>query len=177
MRYFIAHLLNDSVAKYHHSLVYELSDRFDINISKGLFPTHFTIKAPFDTDDTTAIKNELEKFASVHYAPSFTIQNFGHFNKRVIFLDVSLNEILSTVVWDIQNTIKKIPGLSWGEHEPLKNLHITVTKNFDVTKFDAVWRYLTQKTAPLFELSFDNIALLRLENNVWTVDSIYYLNH
>lgn len=177
MRYFIAYLLDDSVTKYHHSLVNELSERFDLNIGIGLFPTHITLKAPFVVIDVTEIKEALREFASTHYAPSFTIQKFGCFDKRVVFLDVSLNEILSTVVWDMQNAIKKIPNLSWGEHEPLKNLHITVAKNFDSTKFNAIWSYLMQKNAPLFELSFNNIALLRLENNVWVVDSIYYLNH
>lgn len=176
MRYFIAYLLDDSVAKYHHSLVNELSERFDLNIGTGLFPTHITIKAPFDTDDATEIKEALRKVASTHYAPSFTLQNFGYFDKRAVFLDVSLNEILSTVVWDVQNAIKKVPDLQWREHEPLKNLHVTVAKNFDSTKFNAIWGYLMQKNAPLFELSFDNIALLRLENNVWVVDNIYPLN-
>lgn len=177
MRYFIAYLLDDSVAKYHHSLVNELSERFELSIGIGLFPTHITIKAPFDTDDATEIKEVLREFASTHYSPSFTIQKFGCFNKKVVFLDVSPNEMLSTIVWDVQNAIKKIPDLSCGEHEPLKNLHITVTKNFDSAKFNAICRYLMQKNAPLFELSFNNIALLRLENNVWVVDSIYYLNH
>lgn len=176
MRYFIAYLASKPLAEYHQTLVKELAEKFGLEISGGYFPTHITLKAPFDIDNVTAIKDELGNFASVHYAPSFTIQNFGHFDRKVIFLNVSLNEILSTVTWDLQNMLMQTLNLSWGKHEPLMASHVTVAKKIDTTKFDVIWNHLMQKDVPSFDLSFDNIALLRLEKDVWVVDSVYFLN-
>ncbi len=176
MRYFIAHILEDYVAIYHSALAGELSTGFGVNASASLFPAHITIKAPFNMDDVTEIKEELKKFASTHYAPSFTIQNFGHFGDKVIFLDVERNCMLSILVWDIQNTIKKVTDLTWEKHEPLEILHVTIAKNFDTKKFDAIWHRLLMKNSPTFKLSFNNVTLLRLEDNAWVVDSVYYLN-
>lgn len=176
MRYFIAYLASKPLAEYHQALVKELAEKFGLEIGAGYFPTHITLKAPFDLNDATVIKDALEKFASVHYAPSFTIKNFGHFDRKVIFLDVSLNEILSTITWDLQNTLKQIHNLSWREHEPLRNFHVFVAKRIDTMKFDAIWSHLMQKKVPSFDLLFDNITLLRLENDAWVVDSVYQLN-
>lgn len=175
MRYFIAHLPSGPIEKFHYDLVHDVALHFGLKVRAGYFPTHITIKAPFETEDTTVLKAELKKFTKSHHASTFSIHNFGHFGDNVIFLDVTLPEETSLTVTALQDTLKQLPELSWGEHEPLRHLHITVAKKDIAEKFDDIWNYLREKRAPQFDLLFDNIALLRFENDVWVVDSTYPL--
>ncbi|OHA80069.1 MAG: hypothetical protein A2747_00385 [Candidatus Yonathbacteria bacterium RIFCSPHIGHO2_01_FULL_44_41] len=176
MRYFIAHLVKNPAAEYHRALVQYIAKRFDLKISAGYFPTHITLKAPFETQDITEAKDVLEKFTATHHALPFAVRGFGHFQNNVIFLDVELPQETSRAVKELQWALNSVPEIQWGEHEPLENLHITVAKKDIIKKFDNIWGYIEEKDIPQFDLLFDNIALLRFEDDVWIVDSVYALS-
>lgn len=176
MRYFIAHLVDGSVAQYHRTLVEDVAAQFNLEIIRGQFPTHITLKAPFESDDAVAIKNVLKKFMVTHYAQPFTICGFGHFQNKVVFLDVELPQNTSRVVKELQWALNGIHDIQWGAHEPLENLHVTIAKKSIAEKFDSIWEYLCEKEPLQFDLLLDNVALLRFENDAWVVDSVYVLN-
>lgn len=176
MRYFIAHLLRGTIAEYHRALVYDVAARFDLKISAGYFPSHISLKEPFEIDDVSVIRNKIKESAAAHHASPFTIRGFGHFDNQVIFLDVILSKEILHTVRGLQNAVGEIPEIPWGEYEPLKNFHLTVAKNDITKKFDEVWKYLTEMNAPKFDLLFDNVALFLSKDDKWVVDSVYPLN-
>ncbi|MEK7134269.1 MAG: 2'-5' RNA ligase family protein [Patescibacteria group bacterium] len=178
MRYFIAHLLRGPIAEYHRMLVYDVATRFDLKISAGYFPSHITIKEPFEAtaERIDDLKNMLVAFSRTYHIAPFTIYGFGCFGDRVIFLDVTLSTEASRISADLQDVVIKNLVLLWGKYEPLKNFHLTIAKNDVAEKFDDIWGYLMTKHTPTFNLSFDNIALFRREEDAWVVESIYPLS-
>ncbi|MCK9345143.1 MAG: 2'-5' RNA ligase family protein [Candidatus Pacebacteria bacterium] len=174
-RYFIAHLLAAPVAKYHEGLVRELAEKFDLKMSSGYFPTHITLKAPFEADDEEipAVRQALQETTQTSVAPGYTICGFGHLGRRVITLDVVHSREAEYMHDRLIKKLKAIPFLTWGSHEPIMHLHITLAKKDIEPKFDKVWEYLKQKETPAFHRSLDNIVLLRKENDAWVVDSQY----
>lgn len=177
MRYFIAHLPKGPIVGYHRGIVQDVASRFHLGIDSSLFPTHFTIKAPFEIEEIDSVKNVLGEFAKTHSPYYFDVYKFGHFDNNVIYLNVRLHQKANNVlVTRLQDTLKELPGLTWGEYEPLRKFHITVAKKGIAEKFDDIWDYVQEKPTPHFELLFDNVALLRKENSAWVVDSFYPLS-
>lgn len=175
MRYCIAHLVQGTAKKYHHALVEDVASRFDLKLKPEYFPSHITLKAPFEKDDLTIVKIELEKFADAHHVHPFVIHKFGHFERSAIFLEASLPEETARVAHGLQNALRKqTPQTSWRDYEAHKNFHLTITKDAS-EKFVDIWNYLKEAGAPQFELPFDNIALLHLKDGAWSTDHVYHL--
>lgn len=182
MRYFIAHVLESHVAENHRALVEDIAARFDLKVTPGYFPTHLTLKAPFEAtpEQIDSVKNLLNSFSHMFRESGrpaqFIVHDFKHFERLVVALDVQLSAQASLLTSTLNRMLMAYSWLTWGNHEPLKNFHITIAKNNIEGKFDQIWSYLKQRGAPHFDLMFDNIALLKLENDAWVVDSMYKLN-
>ncbi|MFA5997608.1 MAG: 2'-5' RNA ligase family protein [Candidatus Paceibacterota bacterium] len=173
--YFIAHLLGAPVAKYHGELVEELAKKFDLEVSKGYFPTHITHKAPFeaDEDEIVRVKDSLQRAVQDWEAGSYVVQGFSHFGRQIISLDIVHSIEVEDFHQLLIEKLMKLRFLDWLGHEPVMALHIALAKKGLIEKFDEVWDYLQQKQTPAFHRSLDNIALLRLDGNVWVIDSFY----
>jgi len=174
-RYFIAHLPAIHVAKYHGVLVGELAKKFDLEVSKGYFPTHFTLKAPFECDEgeIAIVKNTLQQITQKGRAGSYVIKGFGHFGRQIITLDIVHSIEVEDFHQLLIERLSKISFLDWKSHEPVVDLHIAVAKKGVVGEFDEIWSHLQQKQPPVFHCSLDNIALMRLESAVWVIESFY----
>jgi len=175
MRYCIAHLVQGAAKKHHHTLVEDIASRFDLKLRPEYFPSHITLKAPFEKDDLSIVELELEKFAEAHHVHPFVIHKFGHFERSAIFLETSFPRETARVAHGLQNALRKqTPQTSWRDYEAHKNFHLTVTKDAS-EKFEDIWEYLKEMGSPQFELLFDNIALLHFQDGAWSVDKVYQL--
>ncbi|MCK9345142.1 MAG: 2'-5' RNA ligase family protein [Candidatus Pacebacteria bacterium] len=177
MRYSIVHLPEGTVKRYHYALVQDIAKRFSLSVNTEFFPTHVTLKSPFEKADLMLTKIELEKFARAHHPHPFVVHGFGHFETDTIFLDVSLPRETERAVEGLRNAIRKqIPETSWKAHESRKHFHITVAKGVD-EKFWAIWEYVNKKQVPEFVFPFNNVALLCLDGGKLTVDTIHHIDN
>lgn len=174
-RYFIAHIPPENISKYHKELVGKLAKKFELETSAGYFPTHITLKAPFEAteEDIIEIKHKLQEIAHEDTHPTYVVQGFGHLGRGIITLDIIHSHEFECFHKKLTGALKSLPFMMWSNHEPIMHTHITLAKKDVEVKFDEVWGYLKQKSSPSFSGALDNIALLRREDSGWVVDSLY----
>ncbi len=166
MRYFIAHIIQGPIAIYHRNIVEDIATQFGTTTSAGYFPSHITLKAPFEMSDTAIVEQLLKEFASGSHAFPFKLRGFGHFDNSVIFFDTDMPHEARVAIEGLQQSLRTVPDLSWGEQEPLKNFHLTVAKQLTPEQFEKISAYLVEKHH-YFEVLFDNVTLLRFEDGKW----------
>lgn len=177
-RYFIAHIANKRLAEYHHRNTKDLARKFNLLEGSGFYPSHITLKAPFEAtnDEISAVKWVLQKITKDAYSPPFVAQGFGHFGRRILTIDVVHSIELEILHLRLIKGLESLPFVKWRDHEPITHLHLTIAKGAISEKFDEIWEYLKQQETPAFHCRLDNIAILRFENGQWVVDETYQLN-
>lgn len=178
-RYFIAHLPGPNIKGYHRAITHQIGGHFGIDIDTT--SAHITLKAPFeaDSEQIEKLKAELLLFSKEYQVShknglSFSVNGFGHLGRLLITLDVIHSIQMEVLATKLQDMLKGFPWITWSKHEPIFHFHITVVKG--VTKeFDDIWWHLSEKSVPQFDCYLDDFALLRSEDGVWLVDSVYRL--
>ncbi|MES2014632.1 MAG: 2'-5' RNA ligase family protein [Patescibacteria group bacterium] len=170
MRYFVAHLLSGDAKNYHENLTRELASKYRIIPLHERMPPHLTIKPPFETDDAGIAEVERTLRAFLHHerAVALTIQGFGRFGFRTIYMDVHKStEAVSFVRRAIEVLNTHIP---WMPAYPLEGnkLHASVARFLNRRQFRRIWREL-RTLRPQFETLLDTIVILKKEDRVWRI--------
>lgn len=173
MKYFVAHLLSGDAKAYHASLTRELAAKHRIIPLHDRIPPHITVKPPFETDEAgiKEVERVLRSFARGEHAVPLSIDGFGRFGFRTIYMDVyKSTEVVSLVRRAIQALNSNIP---WMTTSPLEGnkLHASVARFLDRRKFRRIWREL-RILRPSFESVFDTIAILKKEGSSWGIMSV-----
>jgi len=173
VKYFVAHLLSGDAKAYHANLTRELAARFRIIPLHARIPPHVTIKPPFETDEAGIrdVERTLRSFARGERAVPLSIDGFGRFGFRTIYMDVYKSaEVVSLVRRAIQTLNSNLP---WMTASPLEGnkLHASVARFLDRRQFRRIWREL-RVLRPRFESTFDTIAILKKDGAEWKVMSV-----
>lgn len=174
-RYVIVCLFKDDILKFHEKIVDDVCNNF--KVKKQKLPAHFTIKAPFETDNIKEIENIIEKFVKNNHKQNIKIQGFNKFRTDVVFMKVIPSKEALKVHDNFINNLKKISWLKWKHHEgndKNKVFHCTIVSRLNKDKFFPIWEYVNKYT-PQFETYFDNISILKWENNKWETYKEYIL--
>lgn len=174
-RYFIAYVLSGPAAEYHRTLVQNIGEHFGLPTGPRYFPSHWTIKAPFEAtfEEISEVRAILSSLPRTFRAAPFTIQGFGHFGRRIITLDILPSSPMEHAVKKIQESLKTLPWMEWGAHEPIFHFHVTLAKKFPTERFDVIWEYVQKYGTPRFNCIFNEITILRYHNNEWVLDRAY----
>ena len=86
MRYVVVSVVKGKAGIFNNNLRKEVYEKFNAKSSK--LPAHFTIKAPFETDNIIELENILDKFSKENYCAPYKIKGYDHFDDRVIFMKV-----------------------------------------------------------------------------------------
>lgn len=173
MLYVIVCLINDKVKDFHHQLVEDVCQRF--NVKRQRLQSHFTLKAPFESTDILEIEKATENFCLSHCASPFTMSGYNHFNDNVIYMDIKPSIDTRKNCEAYKNLLRTIPGLDWKRNESKKHkFHCTVVSKLSKDSFEHIWFYVNHFPYS-FDCSFDNITIMRLDKDGWVVEKSYRL--
>lgn len=173
MKYFVAHLLSGDAKTYHANLTRALAAKYRIIPLHDRIPPHITVKPPFETDEQgiKEVERVLRAFARGEQRVPLSIDGFGRFGFRTIYMDVyKSTEVVSLVRRAIQALNSNIP---WMTTSPLEGnkLHASVARFLDRRQFRRIWREL-RVLRPKFESVLDTIAILKKEKNAWEIMTV-----
>ncbi|WP_138207708.1 2'-5' RNA ligase family protein [Haloimpatiens lingqiaonensis] len=167
-RFVIVCLINGDALKFHENLTSTIKSNFGVNPQK--LPAHFTIKAPFETDNLTNIsdlENLINKFCLTNSKSGINLNGFNHFGNRVIYMNINPSTEAVYTYKKFIDELKKLTWLEWKSNEfKEKVFHCTVATKFQQYKFQGIWDFVNNYS-PNFQLHFDNISILSWENNHW----------
>lgn len=167
MRYVIVCNIGGKAAKLNAKLAADLKYKFNAGRSK--LSAHFTIKAPFETDENNIIEleNILEKFQSDFKGYEISIDGFDKFREDVIYMPVKLSKEARNVYDKLINELKKLNWLEWKRNEDKnKVFHCTIVSKRVKNNFEEIWEYVNKYNCN-FKANFDNITLYKWEKNNW----------
>ncbi|AQS10232.1 hypothetical protein CLOBY_23750 [Clostridium saccharobutylicum] len=174
MRYVIVCILKGTAGDFNNNLRKELMQNFKTRSSK--LPAHFTIKAPFEYDEEiTDLNKILEEFCENEKAESFMINNYGHFDDRVIYMNVNMSKEAKAVhdrLIDKMNTLHYIKFENKDGKD--KTFHVTLASKRLKPLFYEVWEYVHKYPCEFYCL-FDNITIYKWEENTWKLYKEYKL--
>lgn len=174
MRYVIVCLIKGEALKFHEETVKNIVEKF--NVKRQRLPAHFTIKAPFETDNIKEIENLTEKFCSEHKAHSAVIDGFGHFGEAVVYMDVQLSKEAVKIHDKYIDLLKTVNWLEWKRNEGKGRVfHCTLVSKLQPEKFTSIWEYVSNFKCH-FPIYFDNISILRWEKDRWVTHKEFKLS-
>ncbi len=172
MKYFVAHLLSGDVERYYEALSREISRRFQTLPLHERVPAHITLKPPFETDEdgVQSVERALRSFARTIDPIPLTINGFGKFGFRTIYLNVNNEEAIECVRKSVSFMNTHFPWMPHPIHEGNKP-HISVARFLDRTESRHIWRQLKDSRVR-FSTYIDNVAILRKEERKWRLHTL-----
>lgn len=175
MRYVLVCDINGEAAKLNEKLAFDLKQKFNTGRSK--LGAHFTIKAPFETDEKNIVelKSILEKFKDNFKSYSMDIKGYLNFRRDVIYMPVILSEEAKEVHDCLIDELQTLDWLQWKSNEVKEKVfHCTIVSKRVRQNFKEALDYVNMYKCN-FKSSFDNITLYKWEKNTWVLDESYKL--
>lgn len=165
MRYVIVCLIKGEALEFHEKLVSEICEKF--NVKRQRLPAHFTIKAPFETNNIEEIENLINVFTKDRHKAKIDIDGFGHFREDVVFMDVRPSSEAIKVHDDFIDLLKNVDWLEWKRNEGKGRVfHCTLVSKIPRGKYHDIWNYTISHNCS-FHIQFDNISILRWDKDRW----------
>ncbi|MBD7913400.1 MULTISPECIES: 2'-5' RNA ligase family protein [Clostridium] len=175
MRYVVVSLVKGEAGKFNNDLRKEVWQRFKAKSSK--LPAHFTIKAPFEyCGDISLLENVLEKFCEKEKAQKYEIDGYGHFNERVIYMNVNMSKEGKALHDRLISEMSLIPYIKFDKKDGKNKIfHVTIASKNLGPIYDKVWGYVNENLCDFNDCYFDNIVIYKWEDNTWKVFKEYNL--
>lgn len=166
-RYVLVCDIGGEAFEFHKNIVNEVCSRFNKRPQK--LPAHFTLKAPFETDQVEDMVKVLENFAKNKNKTPININGFGSFRQDVVYMDIKMSDAAKVVHDELIDEISKIPWLEFKKNEGKDRVfHCTILSRRIKDRFHEIMDYVKQNQCK-FDSYFDNLTLYRFENNTWVV--------
>lgn len=171
MRYMIAHMLRGDAQKYHENLSRALASAYRLRSVTTTIDPHLTIKAPFDalSTDLYTVEHIVEHFVRTKDPLPYTVGHFGHFDGRVVFMDVAAPETVRDFIGELKEELKQLPWLEFKPHETNTKLHATLCYPKDVPQATEIVEKLTERGGKEFLCTLDTVAILRKSERRWEI--------
>lgn len=174
MKYFIGYLIQGDVARWHVQTAKDISEKFNTWKIHEKIPPHITIFRPFDVEDISSIKDLLSEWTAGSTASRFSLIDFGHFDKRVIFAKVITSEPVIGAVSSLQKKIE-VANINPAKDYPSDwHPHATLANHIDSSVFKEIWSYILTLPKPNLSLPFDNLTIFySTGNRGWEVGDYF----
>ncbi len=173
MKYVVVSVVKGSAGDFNNNLRKDVFNKFGAKSSK--LPAHFTIKAPFETNDIDSLDITLNSFCKNHSKANYQIKCYGHFDNRVIFMKVLMSENGKMIHDELIESMSKLPFIKFDNHDGKdKIFHVTITSKKIQKIFDDIYNYVNYIPCD-FECYFDNISIFKWEDNTWKLHKEYLL--
>lgn len=171
------------VMNYLRAIVRQLNEHFGLETSPAeQFWSYVVVCAPFEipiekiSEFQKLLASSIKILSEAHQETQFSIDGYVHF-ENLIGLKVLPSSRMELIVGVLHETLTCLPWVTQEGGVSGRNFYVTVAEKFPSVRFNNIWKHLTQKSVPHFDLSFTTIELLRLEEGLWVVDSAYSLAH
>lgn len=171
---FIGYLMRGGAAEWHRRTSKEISEKFGTWKIYEKIPPHITIFQPFDTNDLSPAKNVLKEWKKKEKTPgNFLMNDFGHFDDRVIFAKIEAENPVKEEVEKLRRDIKNIPNMP-KEDFPIWHPHATLINRLPAQKIKEIWNYVSKLEKPNFILPFDNVTIFKFTGNRrWETEEVF----
>lgn len=137
-------------------------------------PPHITLQPPFEWGNENVLQLEacLQNFASHHQPVPITLQGFGAFAPRVIYINVVKTPALLQMQRQLRLQVETELGIidKVGKSRPFAP-HMTVAfKDLTKQNFNAAWQEFEQRELN-FEFTADKLTLLQHDGRGWQIKS------
>lgn len=168
MRYVIVSVLKGKGGEFNNNLRREVYKRFKARSSK--LPAHFTIKAPFEYDgNIIGLEDVLFNYCNTYMKQKYKVEGFSHFDDRVIFMDVKMEEECRLLHDNLIDELAKISYLKFSDTDGRnKKIHVTVASKKISSMFDGLWAFVNKLTCD-FNEDFDNVTIYKWKDNAWVL--------
>jgi 2'-5' RNA ligase len=173
--YFIAILPPVEIAKQVTSVKEEMFERFKSSHTLKS-PPHITLQKPFSrtVEAEPSITEILTNFALSIMPFEIYLSGYGHFDKRVLFINVLPNEYLNQIHIELQQCVKTELNFSEKEIEIKFTPHMTlVHKDLSPAMFNLAWSSF-QNWKIEFSFKAESISLLKYNDKNWEINKIFY---
>ncbi|WP_333861481.1 2'-5' RNA ligase family protein [Clostridium sp.] len=170
-RYVIVCAIGGDALKFHDRLTTDVCHRF--NKKRTKLPAHFTIKAPFETDNIQEITDILNDFSKANCKAPMKIKGYGAFREDVIYMDVKMSPEAKSMHDALIDKLDKITWINFKYNEGKnKVFHCTILSKRIKDRFKEIWNYVNKYFFDFNEY-FDNISLYIWKNNTWILVKRY----
>lgn len=165
MRYVIVSVTKGSAGIFNENIKKEIYEKWNVKSSK--LPPHFTIKAPFETNNIALVDNIIENFCEYNNKSSYKIKGYDHFDDRVIYMKVFMSKEGKILHDKLIDAINSIDYINFLDHDGKdKIFHVTIASKKIKNLFNDIYKYVNNIPCE-FECSFDNISIFKCEDNTW----------
>lgn len=171
MKYVIVCLIKGDALTFHEKLVEDICKKF--KVKRQRLPAHFTIKAPFETENINELENLAENYCKNILSTHTLIEGYGYFRDTVVYMDVHASDEAVKVHDDFIDKLKTVSWLEWKRNEGKgKVFHCTLVSKLPPGKFQDIWNYVSNfdYSYPAF---FDNISILAWDKDRWVTYKEY----
>ena len=173
MRYVIVSVVKGDAGNFNNNLWKEVFEKFHAKSSK--LPAHFTIKAPFECDLIDEVDNVIESFCNNHNKAKYTLEDYGHFDNRVVYMKVHMSEEGKILHNNLIDELEKIDFINFQSYDGKnKVFHVTISSKKIKKIYDELWDYVN-KIPFKFNCFFDNICIYKWEDNTWKLHKEFNL--
>ncbi|MFO7664887.1 MAG: 2'-5' RNA ligase family protein [Chloroflexota bacterium] len=174
-QYGIVYLLPPPAAARHQQLFETIEARFGLTgRTRPNAPAHLTLKYCFEVADVKPVIDTLADFAATERPAPWRLEGFAAFSdgdQPTIFIDVRPSAAVRAAHGRLLDRLRAFDWMEWQRYDgPNLHFHATLAhRGLTPKNFDAVWHFVNELEPPRFELVFDNVALLLIENDIHTV--------
>ena len=144
MRYVIVSIVKGPAGDFNNNLRKDILRKFNAKSSK--LPAHFTIKAPFEYDGSIIdLENNIEAFCKRERSQPFRLNNYNHFDNRVIYIDVDMSKEGKMLHDRLIEEIDKSSYINFTKTDGKdKVFHVTLYSKKLPPVYEEVWNYVNQ---------------------------------
>ena len=149
------------IRDYHRALVEEIAQRVGLTwTQRQAIPAHFTLKYWFSAPPDGETERVLDTFGATHARTPVRVGGLGHFDRDVLFVEVTLSEPARRTLGELLAILRALPWMSWDVCDG-DNLHphMTIAERCG-DRFDQAWT-LAALRQQSFEAELDNITMFR----------------
>jgi len=175
MKYLIVTLVKGKLEKFQQKLLYDIPKKF--NAKRAILrkpPAHITLKYFFETNDIGKVEKFVKEFCKSHKKSNYRARGFGHFQNDVIFIDIDPSKEMVKTRREFLKRLESETEIEFLNVDRDSQFHISVAHTDINEEYDKIWSYVN-KTNPEFNCRFDNITILKVEDNLLKVHKIYNL--
>ena len=126
MRYVIVSVVKGEGGDFNNNLRREVFKKLGAKSSK--LPAHFTIKSPFECNNISEVDKVIENFCNNHNKAKYTLEKYGHFDNRVIYMKVHMSEEGKKLHDNLIDELDEIDFINFQPHDGKnKVFHVTVS--------------------------------------------------
>lgn len=176
MRYLIVTLLKGKSKKYQQKLLYLIAKKF--KVKRAILrkpPAHITLKYFFETKNIKPVEDCIKEFCKSHVKSEYKMKGFGSFKKDVIFINVIPSKQMINTHKEFLKNLKNKTNIKFLTTDKASHYHTSIAHSDIKNKFDEIYSYVSNLKVD-FDAHFDNISILKVENNLLQIHKKYPLN-